>query len=302
MIKIKNLSKRFEDVQAISHLNLEIEHGIVGLVGHNGAGKSTLLRLIADILYPDEGKIEIDGLINSTRDAKEKVFFLPDDPYVPSFARLKDLYELYASFYPLDYQKFMNLVHEFSLPLDQRINNFSKGMKRQLFLALTFSIDAKYYLLDEAFDGIDPLALEKIKEIILQLNNDGKIIIISSHNIATLQRLVERFIILSGGEISRDGNNEMLGVDFLKYQMITPRIVTKEVLSALNLKPLNFKKVGSIYHLVFFGKKEEEISKILTEEFSPTLLEQIPIDTEEIITLEMILAREEQKHENKTLY
>lgn len=302
MIKIKNLSKRFEDVQAISHLNLEIEHGIVGLVGHNGAGKSTLLRLIADILYPDEGKIEIDGLINSTKDAKEKVFFLSDDPYVPSFARIKDLYELYASFYPLDYQRFMDLVHEFLLPLDQRINNFSKGMKRQLFLALTFSIDAKYYLLDEAFDGIDPLALEKIKEIILQLNNDGKIIIISSHNIATLQRLVERFIILSGGEISRDGNNEMLGVDFLKYQMITPRIVTKEVLSALNLKPLNFKKVGSIYHLVFFGKKEEEISKILTGEFSPTLLEQIPIDTEEIITLEMLLAREEQKHENKTLY
>ncbi len=95
MIEIKNVTKRFDSVVASNNLTIQLKSGIYGLVGENGAGKSTLLRLIANVIYPDEGEILIDGIPNEQKEAKQKIFFLPDDPFVRPGQTINSVYDFY---------------------------------------------------------------------------------------------------------------------------------------------------------------------------------------------------------------
>jgi len=169
-------------------------------------------------------------------------------------------------------------------------------MKRKAFIALTLAIDVDIYLLDEAFDGIDPLVLEVIKQEIIALGKQNKTVIISSHNISTLERLVDRTIILYAGQVKRDGNIEHLGDELVKYQIYTKDIINEEVLIKLGIKVVSLKKVGSIYHLVI--KSSNDVETIVKEKLNPILFEKIPIDGDEIVILEMMMAKlEGNKHE-----
>ena len=191
MIEIKRLVKRFGPVTAVNDLSIRVKDGINGLVGENGAGKSTLLRLISDIYQPNQGSITVDGYNNSDIKAKELIFFLPDDPYAPLNATIGQTFELYNSLFDLDKEKFLDFLGKLNLPLDRKVSTFSKGMKRQFFIALAISSKAKYLLLDEAFDGLDPLVLDNIKQELIKAA-DEKTFIISSHNISSLPKVIVR--------------------------------------------------------------------------------------------------------------
>ncbi|MFA6755570.1 MAG: ABC transporter ATP-binding protein [Bacilli bacterium] len=296
MIKINNLTKSFGKVKAVNNISLSFDNGVIGLVGENGAGKSTLFRLISGIIKADSGSILINDKDSFSKEAKEKLFFLSDDPFVPYGNYLKDLYEFYSCFYNVDKTKFNSLITRFDLPKDKKISSYSKGMKRKAFIALTLAIDVDIYLLDEAFDGIDPLVLEVIKQEIIALGKQNKTVIISSHNISTLERLVDRTIILYAGQVKRDGNIEHLGDELVKYQIYTKDIINEEVLIKLGIKVVSLKKVGSIYHLVI--KSSNDVETIVKEKLNPILFEKIPIDGDEIVILEMMMAKlEGNKHE-----
>ncbi|MBP5216779.1 MAG: ATP-binding cassette domain-containing protein, partial [Bacilli bacterium] len=258
MIEIKALTKRFGSLAAVDHLDLEIKPGVVGLVGHNGAGKSTLFRLIADVLQKDEGEILIDGTPCDQVEAKKKLFFLSDNPPMPANSTAKALFQFYDNFFDIDYDKFTALQKKFALPMERRINNFSKGMKRQLFLCLALSVRNEYLLLDEAFDGIDPVVLEYIKEEIIKLAEEGKTIVVSSHNIASLDRLVDRFVILYKGKLTKEGEEEHLSQDLVKFQCVSRLALSEAALEGLGLKVVSFKKIGSIYHFVVLEAPELE--------------------------------------------
>jgi ABC-2 type transport system ATP-binding protein len=203
MIEIRDLTKTFGPVKAIDGLTIDFSDGVTGLVGENGAGKSTLFRLISGVLIPDSGSIAIDGFPAESKEAKEKLFFLTDDPYFPSGADLKGVADFYGCFYKLDRRKFEFLsAGKFGLPQKGRLSTFSKGMRRRAFIALAISIDAKYYLMDEAFDGLDPIVIDQIKSEIVNLSLDGKAVVISSHNITTLERLVDKTVILYKSRLS----------------------------------------------------------------------------------------------------
>ncbi len=163
MIEISNLTKRFDQVAAVDQLNLTISEGITGVVGENGAGKSTLFRLISGVIDPSEGEILVDGHRSDTKEAKEKIFFLPDNPYVPNGSYLKDIEEFYSCFYEIDSEKYHHMLEVFNLPTNKKVSTFSKGMRRQALIALALSVKTPYLFLDEAFDGLDPLVLETIK-------------------------------------------------------------------------------------------------------------------------------------------
>ncbi|MFA7068482.1 MAG: ABC transporter ATP-binding protein, partial [Acidaminococcaceae bacterium] len=274
--------------------SIDIGSGIVGLVGQNGAGKSTLLRLISGVLYPSDGVITINGKEALSKEAKRDVFFLPDNPYALLRSNVKDVVDLYSNFYKIDIECFNRLLAKFKLPLNRRVTNFSKGMKRQLFVALALSIQVPILLLDEAFDGLDPLAMDVIKEEIINLNSEGKTIVISSHNISALERLVDRFIILYKGVLRSDGSNEHLGENFLKYQGVFNTPLSEKQLLLLGIKVVSFKKVGSIYNFVVLD--QELLEQKINEAYAPVLLERIPIDPDEVITLEMLLATKEDQN------
>ena len=299
MIQISNATKRFDQKVAISSLSLDIDTGVIGLVGQNGAGKSTLLRMIAGVYQVDEGKILVDSFLNTSKESKELVFFLPDDPYAPINSDINSVLEFYKLFYDVDEDIFDNLVDKFTLPRKVKINKFSKGMKRLLFIALSLSINCRYLLLDEAFDGLDPLVLETVKEQIVRICKDKeKTVVVSSHNVTALEKLVDKFVVIHEGHLSKDGDLDSLGETFVKYQAIFKEAVDEETLTQLGLNVLSYRKAGSIHNFVINNSKNIDVEKIL-DKLNPTLLENIAIDANEIILLQMALAKKESKHHEK---
>ena len=299
MIQISNATKRFDQKVAISSLSLDIDTGVIGLVGQNGAGKSTLLRMIAGVYQVDEGKILVDSFLNTSKESKELVFFLPDDPYAPINSDINSVLEFYKLFYDVDEDIFDNLVDKFTLPRKVKINKFSKGMKRLLFIALSLSINCRYLLLDEAFDGLDPLVLETVKEQIVRICKDKeKTVVVSSHNVTALEKLVDKFVVIHDGRLSKDGDLDSLGETFVKYQAIFKEAVDEETLTQLGLNVLSYRKAGSIHNFVINNSKNTDVEKIL-DKLNPTLLENIAIDANEIILLQMALAKKESKHHEK---
>lgn len=284
MIEIKNLTKKFNEVIAVNDLSLTIEEGIHGLVGRNGAGKSTLLRLIADVYKKDDGQILIDNLENNSKEAKEQVYFLSDDPLFNYNDTPYQVFNFYNSLFDFDKEKFQYLVDRFGLPKDRKISTYSKGMRRQLFIVLTLSSKAKYLLMDETFDGLDPLVLDDIKEEIIKFA-ETKTVIISSHNLASLEKLCNNFIILSKGKLRKNGEMEDLAQNICKYQVIFKFKVTEEELKAAGIDVIKYDTVGSIIHLITNGDYED----LIKEKYSPTLIENIGITEEEIFKVNMMM-------------
>lgn len=299
MIQINNATKRFDEKVAVSSLSLDIESGVIGLVGQNGAGKSTLLRMIAGVYRADEGEILIDSLPSTSKRSKELVFFLPDDPYAPINSDINSVKEFYQLFYFVDEDIFDNLIDKFNLPRRVKINKFSKGMRRLLFIALSLSISCRYLLLDEAFDGLDPLVLETVKEQIVRICKDKeKTVVVSSHNVTALEKLVDKFVIIHDGRLSNDGDLDSLGETFIKYQAIFDKACDEETLLELGLNVLSYRKAGSIHNFVINNKENKDVEKILST-LKPSLLETVAIDANEIILLQMAMANKEDKHHEK---
>lgn len=289
MININSVTKAFEETIAVNNLSLEIGPGVTGLVGHNGAGKTTLLRLIADVYTCTSGTITIDEKSNELEENKTNLFFLSDDPFFDKNSTISELFELYSMFYSINIDRFKYLIKKFELPGGRRISGFSKGMKRQLFIALTLSMNCKYLLMDEAFDGIDPMVLELIKdEIIKIVSKEEKTIVLSSHNISLIERLCDKLIVLDKGSIGKNGNMEDIGTNYFKYQCFFNAQVTQNTLENLGIKIVYFKKNGSLINFVSIGEVNEALIK---EHIDIVLFENVPIERSEIIAIEMMAAK-----------
>lgn len=295
MIDIINATKRFGNQEAITNLSLKIGTGLIGLVGQNGAGKSTLFRLISGVEYLDDGEILIDSFSPVMRQAKEKIFFLPDDPYTPSRSNIAEMLDFYATFYEVDKDKFWSLIKKFRLPTEKRVSTFSKGMRRQAFIALALSLNCEILLLDEAFDGLDPVVMEKIKYELLNIYDEQKrTIVISTHNVYALEKLVDKFIVIQNGRVQSDNTLEHLSETFIKYQAIFNKTCDEEILRNLGLPVISFRKVGSIISFVLDTRLPIEIVQQVLNILEPQLLENITIDANEIIMLQMMTAEKER--------
>ena len=260
MIEIKNLVKTFGSVRAVDDLSITVNSGINGLIGENGAGKSTLLRLISDVYQQDSGSIVIDGLPNNDIKAKRDLFFLPDNPYAPHNSTVNQVFEFYSTLFDLDREKFRSIMNKLSLPLGRKVSTYSKGMRRQFFIAIALSSKAKYALLDEAFDGLDPLVLATVREEIIK-DADQKTYIVSSHNISSLERLCDSFILLSKGRCGKTGDVEHLGENFVKYQILVNGKLEQKDLEDLSYRVLSFK---------FTVDEDLVLNKVLTKMFNIT--------------------------------
>ena len=295
MISINNVTKAFTAVTAVDHLSLEIGEGISGLVGENGAGKSTLFRLISGVYQTTEGNITVDGNDANSKEAKTSLFFLSDEPFYNLNNTPVNLYSVYSPFFEIDKEKYMELLETFGLPINNRMMTFSKGMKRQTFIALSLSMKVKYLLLDEAFDGLDPVVLETIKNEIAKKAQEGTTVVISTHNISLLERLADRFIILSKGRLADKKEDGDIGVNLVKYQVLFGKDHTQEEFEKVGIKIISFKKVGSIIH--FITEENIDVKTLINKIDKPLVLENIPVDKEESIKLVMISAKEARKHE-----
>ena len=285
MLKINNISKSFKDKKVLDNLSLEVnDSSIFGLVGVNGAGKSTLLRCVSGIYKSDEGNVELDGVDTFlNEDIRRDIFFVSDDPFYPMSSNIRALKEFYSTYYVIDEDVYHRVLKEFKLDEDKPISSFSKGMKRQALLLFALAIKPKLLLLDEAFDGLDPLVRVTLKKALYQYIEDNEsTIIISSHNLKELEDICDSFGILENGKISTYGDLLESKSNINKYQLAFKKDIDESVFDQFDI--LHKSKEGSVYSLVIKGNKEEIIKQL--KKLKPVILDTLNVNFEELFIYE----------------
>ncbi|MBQ8432321.1 MAG: ABC transporter ATP-binding protein [Clostridia bacterium] len=286
MIEVKNLSHSLGEKEVLRDVSLTLESGsVMGLVGINGAGKSTLLRLIAGVYAPDKGCVLCDGVSTQNAAARREIFFLPDDPYYTVYTTAQSLWRMYRVFYPhMDRAVWRQCLQEFGLDERKPIRNFSKGMKRQLYVALALSARPKYLLLDEAFDGLDPLARLRFKKAINRaVEEDGTSVLISSHSLRELEDFCDSYALIDHMTVSDSGSlSEHLG-QFCKFQLAFAEPVERVFFAALPVVSL---ETGGRFVRVILKGDKTEMTRAL-ERLSPVIMEEMPMDFEELFISEV---------------
>lgn len=285
MLEIKEISKSLGGNSVLKHCSLKIEDGkVFGLVGINGAGKSTLLRCIAGIFSVDEGVICIDGEpVYENEAIKKQMLFISDDPYYPINATVQSIKQFYQTFYDWNEDRFQRYLQIFDLPLDKPIHNFSKGMKRQVFILISLAIMPKYLILDESFDGLDPLMRLNFKKALTEMLEDKEMtVLISSHSLRELEDICDTFGILENGSIQTSGDLETSKNSIHKIQLAFKDEIDLELFKALDV--LYLKKISRIITLVVRGEREE-IEQYLNL-LNPVLMDVLKISFEELFIYE----------------
>ena len=214
ILECKALTKRYGGKSALEGVELSIEPGrIVGLLGPNGSGKSTLIKLANGLLTPDAGEILIDGKA-PCRETKKIVSYLPERTYFADWMTVKDIFDLFSDFYAdFDRQKALHMCDSLGIGEGDRIKSMSKGTKEKVQLILVMSRNAQLYLLDEPIAGVDPAARDYIMGTIINNYADNATVVISTHLIADIERVLDEVIFLKDGRIVRHET-----VDELKAQ------------------------------------------------------------------------------------
>jgi len=218
-IEAESLVKEFDGLRAVDEVTFEVHQGkIFGFLGPNGAGKTTTVRMITGVLRPDSGRAYIDG-IDVTRDpigAKEQIGIAPEEAncYIDLTARgnMQLAGELYSVPKKKIKEKTKNLLDEFGLSdrVDSKVKGFSKGMKQRLILAMALVNDPPILFLDEPTAGLDVASQKLIKERIKDLNDQGKTIFLTTHNISEADKLCDRVAIINKGQIATIDSPEKL--------------------------------------------------------------------------------------------
>ena len=202
LLECKNLCKSYDHKQVLKNVNLKIPRGkIIGLLGKNGTGKTTLIKLINDLLTPTSGEILINGKKPGV-ESKEIISYLPERTYLDREMTVKDAIKYFEEFYKnFDSQKAVKLLKDLDLDINTRIYKMSKGMQEKLQLILVMSRNAELYILDEPLGGVDPATRDYILDTILSNFCDGASVIISTHLIADIERILDEVIFIDKGEI-----------------------------------------------------------------------------------------------------
>ena len=202
LLECKNLCKEFDKKTILQDINLKIPRGkIIGLLGKNGAGKSTLIKLINDLLTATSGEILINGE-NPGVHSKEIIAYLPERTYLDKEMTVKQSVKYFEEFYKnFDSDKAIKLLKDLGLDIDTKISKMSKGMQEKLQLILVMSRDAQLYILDEPLGGVDPATRDYILDTILSNFSEGASVIISTHLISDVERILDEIIFVDQGKI-----------------------------------------------------------------------------------------------------
>lgn len=211
ILEFKNVNKCFGEKQILKNINLKIKSNkIVGLLGKNGSGKSTLFKLANDLLTPTSGEILIDGKPISA-ETKKLVSFLPERTYLDPSMKVCDALKFFETFYEdFNREKAEKLLKDLDLSLDMRLAKMSKGMKEKVQLVLVMSRKAKIYILDEPLGGVDPASRDYILQTILKNFDKNSTLLISTHMIADIEKILDEVVFIDNGEIVLQENVKKL--------------------------------------------------------------------------------------------
>lgn len=211
LLECKNVTKKFDKRVVLDNINLNIEEGkIYGLLGKNGAGKSTLIKLINDLLTLDKGEILFKGKSIGVS-SKSHISYLPERTYLDKDMKVEGVIKYFSEFYEdFNAKKAYKLLKDLDLDKDKKISKMSKGMQEKLQLLLVMSRDADLYILDEPLGGVDPATRDYILDTILSNFKEGSSVIISTHLISDIERILDNVIFIDKGKIKLVSDTDKL--------------------------------------------------------------------------------------------
>jgi ABC-2 type transport system ATP-binding protein len=223
VIETRNLGKTYRDfwgrkkVQALKALDIEVKRGeIFGLLGPNGSGKSTTIKLIQGLLFPTSGRAFVFGKEATDVAKNERIGYLPEESYLYKFLNAEETLDFYGRLFdmPADVrrQRSDELIKMVGLDRARRrqLREYSKGMTRRIGLAQALINEPDLLILDEPTTGMDPIGSREMKDLIIRLRDEGKTILLCSHQLADVQDVCDRVAILHQGELRELGRVDSL--------------------------------------------------------------------------------------------
>lgn len=208
-VACRNLTKVYTDKPALSNVNLVLPRGrIIGLLGPNGSGKTTLIKILAGVLQPTAGEVSVNGFAPGA-ESKATVSYLSDRSFLNNSMTPMQAIEYYADFFAdFDRGRAAEMITSLGVDLHKKIKYLSKGMKEKVHLVMTMSRRAYLYLLDEPIAGVDPAARDYILSTIISNYNPNATVIISTHLISDIEKVLDDFIFIRDGVVIRYDNAE----------------------------------------------------------------------------------------------
>ncbi len=207
ILQIKDLYKSYDEKHVIKGVSFNVLEGkIVGLLGKNGSGKTTIIKMINDLLTIDKGEILVDGK-KIGPETKAIVSYLPERSYLDKSNKIYQTLNFFKDFYQdFDINKAEKLLAELELDKNLKLSKMSKGMLEKLSLVLTMSRRAKLYVLDEPLGGVDPSTRDKILKTIMSNFDENSSLLITTHLVSDVEKILDEVIIIDGGKVVLSGN------------------------------------------------------------------------------------------------
>ncbi|MGI6180550.1 MAG: ABC transporter ATP-binding protein [Agathobaculum sp.] len=290
MITANNATKRFGGITAVDHVCAEVRDGSVyGLIGSNGAGKSTFLRMLAGILLPDEGAVQIDGAdVFENTSLKERCFFISDEQFFFQNSTPAEMKNYYKRFYRhFDEERYRKLMNGFGLDENRKIRTFSKGMKKQVSVICGVCAGTDYLFCDETFDGLDPVVRQTVKSLFAEdVESRGLTPVVASHNLRELEDFCDHVGLLHRGGILFSRDLEEMKLDMFKMQCIFTSPLPENAWDGIDIMHLD--RRGSLYTLTARGSREALLARV--NAMGPSFCELLPLTLEEIFINETEVA------------
>lgn len=202
---LKNITKTYGSHRALDNVSLSGHRGqVIALLGENGAGKTTALRILLGLLDPDDGEATVLGMNSKTygEQIRTRVGYVSEKPVLYEWMKVSEIGWFAAGFYPPGFQQhYETLIRQFNLPPDRRIKQLSKGMKAKVALALAMAHQPDVLILDEPTSGLDPLVRYEFLESMVEIAGEDRTVILSSHQIAEVERVADSVAILRQGKL-----------------------------------------------------------------------------------------------------
>ncbi len=207
VLEVQGVTKRYGSKKALDGIDLSLSQGkIVGLLGPNGSGKTTLMKLAAGLLTQDSGSITVCGEKVGPK-SKALVSYLPDKTYFQKGQKIKELLDLFGDFYEdFDRERAENMIRDLGIDENAKLGTLSKGNQEKVQLVVVMSRRARLYLLDEPIGGVDPAARDYILNTIITNYDPDATVLISTHLISDVERVLDGFVFLNEGKIVRFGS------------------------------------------------------------------------------------------------
>ncbi|OEK01495.1 ABC transporter ATP-binding protein [Roseivirga sp. 4D4] len=213
VLSIKNLSKHYGRIKAVDNLSLEVKRGSVyGILGPNGSGKTTTLGVILSVINQTSGDFQWFGQ-PATQNTRKKIGAILEHPiFYPYLTAVQNL-KIVCDIKEVPYARIDEVLEQVGLAVrkDHKFKTFSLGMKQRLSIASALLCDPEVMILDEPTNGLDPQGIAEIRDLIIDIANSGKTIIVASHLLDEVQRVCTHFCVLQQGKLIHDGLVEDVG-------------------------------------------------------------------------------------------